>query len=292
MKRFIFTERNGIYIIDLQQSLTYIDRAYAFVKDTVARGGQVLFVGTKKQAQEAIAEQATRVGMPYVNQRWLGGMLTNFHTVIKRIQRLKELEGLDFDDIAASGLTKKELLGLRREKEKLERTLGGIRDMTRPPQAVWIVDTKKEHLAVDEARKLRIPVIGILDTNCDPDEVDFAIPGNDDAIRSVSLLTRVIADAVADGLMARSGAQTGTEAELEPMPDWERELLVASQEPAPSTPHEEPAEDAAPVPGEEQPEEAAIEAEESADKQTDVELQSDNPDPENVYNATTGSTHN
>ncbi len=177
MKRFIFTERNGIYIIDLQQSLTYIDRAYAFVKDTVARGGQVLFVGTKKQAQETIAEQATRVGMPYVNQRWLGGMLTNFHTVIKRIQRLKELEGMDFDDVAASGLTKKELLGLRREKDKLEKTLGGIRDMIRTPQAVWIVDTKKEHLAVDEARKLRIPVIGILDTNCDPDEVDFAIPG-------------------------------------------------------------------------------------------------------------------
>jgi small subunit ribosomal protein S2 len=291
MKRFIFTERNGIYIIDLQQSLTYIDRAYAFIKDTVARGGQVLFVGTKKQAQEAIAEQATRVGMPYVNQRWLGGMLTNFHTVIKRIQRLKELEGLDFDDIAASGLTKKELLGLRREKDKLERTLGGIRDMTRTPQAVWIVDTKKEHLAVDEARKLRIPVIGILDTNCDPDEVDFAIPGNDDAIRSVSLLTRVIADAVADGLMARSGAQTGVEAELEPMPDWERELLAASQEPAPSTPHDEPAADVAPVPGEEQPEEAAIEAEEEADKESDVELQSDNPDPENVFNPATGSTH-
>ena len=291
MKRFIFTERNGIYIIDLQQSLTYIDRAYAFVKDTVARGGQVLFVGTKKQAQEAIAEQATRVGMPYVNQRWLGGMLTNFHTVIKRIQRLKELEGLDFDDIAASGLTKKELLGLRREKEKLERTLGGIRDMARTPQAVWIVDTKKEHLAVDEARKLRIPVIGILDTNCDPDEVDFAIPGNDDAIRSVSLLTRVIADAVADGLMARSGAQTGAEAELEPMPDWELELLGASQEPAPATPHSVPASDAAPVPSEEQPEEAALEAEEAADKQRDVELQSDNPDPENVYDPDTGSTH-
>jgi len=225
MKRFIFTERNGIYIIDLQQSLTYIDRAYAFVKETVARGGQVLFVGTKKQAQEAIAEQATRVGMPYVNQRWLGGMLTNFHTVIKRIQRLKELEGMDFDDVAASGLTKKELLGLRREKDKLEKTLGGIRDMARTPQAVWIVDTKKEHLAVDEARKLRIPIIGILDTNCDPDEVDFAIPGNDDAIRSVSLLTRVLADAVADGLVSRSGAsQTGGEAE--PMPDWERELLA------------------------------------------------------------------
>jgi small subunit ribosomal protein S2 len=291
MKRFIFTERNGIYIIDLQQSLTYIDRAYAFVKDTVARGGQVLFVGTKKQAQEAIAEQATRVGMPYVNQRWLGGMLTNFHTVIKRIQRLKELEGLDFDDIAASGLTKKELLGLRREKEKLERTLGGIRDMTRTPQAVWIVDTKKEHLAVDEARKLRIPVIAILDTNCDPDEVDFAIPGNDDAIRSVSLLTRVLADAVADGLMARSGAQTGTEAELEPMPDWELELLGATQEPAPATPHEIPASDAAPVPSDEQPEEAALEAEEEADKELDVELQSDNPDPENVYDPDKGSTH-
>jgi small subunit ribosomal protein S2 len=226
-----------------------------------------------------------------VNQRWLGGMLTNFHTVIKRIQRLKELEGLDFDDIAASGLTKKELLGLRREKEKLERTLGGIRDMTRTPQAVWIVDTKKEHLAVDEARKLRIPVIAILDTNCDPDEVDFAIPGNDDAIRSVSLLTRVLADAVAEGLMARSGAQTGTEAELEPMPDWELELLGATQEPAPATPHEIPASEAAPVPGEEQPEEAAAEAEEEADKELDQELQSDNLDPENTYDPDKGSTH-
>ncbi len=226
MKRFIFTERNGIYIIDLQQSLTYIDRAYAFVKDTVGRGGQVLFIGTKKQAQETIAEQATRVGMPYVNHRWLGGMLTNFGTIVKRIQRLKELEVMDFDDVAASGLTKKELLGLRREKDKLEKTLGGIRDMAKTPQAVWIVDTKKEHLAVDEARKLRIPVIGILDTNCDPDEVDFAIPGNDDAIRSVSLLTRVLADAVAEGLVSRSGgSQTGAEAEVEPMPDWERELL-------------------------------------------------------------------
>ena len=163
--------------------------------------------------------------------------------------------------------------------------------MTRTPQAVWIVDTKKEHLAVDEARKLRIPVIGILDTNCDPDEVDFAIPGNDDAIRSVSLLTRVIADAVADGLMARSGVQTGTEAELEPMPDWELELLGASQEPAPATPHSVPASDAAPVPSEEQPEEAAIEAEEAADKERDVELQSDSADPENIYNPDTGSTH-
>jgi len=268
MKRFIFTERNGIYIIDLQQSLTYIDRAYAFVKETVARGGQILFVGTKKQAQEAVAEQATRVGMPYVNQRWLGGMLTNFHTVIKRIQRLKELEGMDFDDVAASGLTKKELLGLRREKDKLEKTLGGIRDMTRTPQAVWIVDTKKEHLAVDEARKLKIPVIGILDTNCDPDEVDYAIPGNDDAIRSVSLLTRVLADAVADGLMARSGAQTGVAdaefvAEVEPMPDWERELLGTQQAANGDAPGVQPVADeveavaaanATPVPADEVPE--------------------------------------
>jgi small subunit ribosomal protein S2 len=164
--------------------------------------------------------------MPYVNQRWLGGMLTNFPTMLKRIQKLRELESMDFDDVAASGLTKKELLGLRREKDKLSKTLGGIRDMGRVPQAVWIVDTKKEHLAVDEARKLHIPIIGILDTNCDPDEVDWPIPGNDDAIRSVGLLTRVIADAVADGLMSRSAvAQTGEEAVSEPMPEWERELL-------------------------------------------------------------------
>ena len=228
MKRFIFAERNGIYIIDLQQSLTYIDQAYAFVKNTVAKGGQVLFVGTKKQAQEAIAEQATRVGMPYVNQRWLGGMLTNFGTISKRIGKMKELEGLNFDDVAASGLTKKELLQQKRKKEKLAKTLGGIRDMGKLPQAIWVVDTKKEHLAIDEARKLRIPIIGILDTNCDPDEVDFAIPGNDDAIRSVALLTRVVADAVADGLLARSAAAATTGEEAEPMPDWERELLATT----------------------------------------------------------------
>jgi small subunit ribosomal protein S2 len=154
MKRFIFTERNGIYIIDLQQSLTYIDNAYDFVKQTVAHGGSILFVGTKKQAQEPVAEQAARVGMPYVNQRWLGGMLTNFQTVHKRLQKLKELELLDFDDVAASGMTKKELLVLRREKDKLEKTLGGIRDMAKVPSAVWIIDTKKEHLAVDECKKL------------------------------------------------------------------------------------------------------------------------------------------
>jgi small subunit ribosomal protein S2 len=230
MKRFIFTERNGIYIIDLQKSLSFIDRAYDFVKETVAHGGTILFIGTKKQAQEAIAEQATRVGMPYVNQRWLGGMLTNFSTVHKRLQRLKELEELDFDNVAGSGLTKKELLMRRREKEKLERTLGGIRDMARVPSAVWVVDTKKEHIGINEARKLGIPVVAILDTNCDPDEVDYPIPGNDDAIRAVSLLTRVIADAVADGLMARAGAGRTDEkpagvAEAEPLAEWERELL-------------------------------------------------------------------
>ena len=232
MKRFILTERNGIYIIDLQQSLTYIDQAYNFVKETVARGGQILFVGTKKQAQEAIAEQATRVGMPYVNQRWLGGMLTNFGTISKRIGKMKELEGINFDDVASSGLTKKELLQQKRKKEKLAKTLGGIRDMAKLPQAIWVVDTKKEHLAIDEARKLRIPIIGILDTNCDPDEVDYAIPGNDDAIRSVALLTRVVADAVAEGLLARSAAATTSGEEAEPMPDWERELLGAQVEQA------------------------------------------------------------
>ena len=230
MKRFIMTERNGIYIIDLQQSVTYINNAYEFVKETVAHGGTILFVGTKRQAQEPIAEQATRVGMPYVNHRWLGGMLTNFQTISKRLTRLKELEELDFDDVAGSGYTKKELLIFKRERDKLERTLGGIRTMGKVPSAVWIVDTKKEHLAVDEARKLGLPVIAILDTNCDPDEVDYKIPGNDDAIRSVTLLTRVIADAVADGLMARSGGRTadGDEAEVgeEPLPEWERELLA------------------------------------------------------------------
>ncbi|QOR72078.1 30S ribosomal protein S2 [Ruania alkalisoli] len=230
MKRFIFTERNGIYIIDLQQSLQDIDRAYEFVKETVAHGGTILFVGTKKQAQEAVAEQATRVGMPYVNQRWLGGMLTNFGTVSKRLSRLKELEEVDFDDVASSAFTKKELLMQRRERDKLARTLGGIRDMAKLPSAVWIVDTKKEHLAVAEARKLNIPIVAILDTNCDPDEVDYPIPGNDDAIRAVTLLTRVIADGAAEGLVARhGGGSANAPADAEPLAEWERELLAADE---------------------------------------------------------------
>jgi len=233
MKRFIFNERNGIYIIDVRQSLTFIDEASAFVRGVVSRGGQVLFVGTKKQAQEAIAEQAVRVGMPYVNQRWLGGMLTNFQTISKRTQRLKELEAMDLETIQPGGLTKKELLGLRREKDKLTASLGGIKDMARLPQAIWVVDTIKEHLAIDEARKLGIPVVAVLDTNCDPDEVEYPIPGNDDAIRSAGLLTKLIADAVAEGLVARSTGSTA-EPEVEPMPDWERELLGTTTDTAPA----------------------------------------------------------
>ncbi|WP_277213456.1 30S ribosomal protein S2 [Isoptericola croceus] len=281
MKRFIFTERNGIYIVDLQQSLSYIDRAYEFVKETVAHGGTILFVGTKKQAQEPVAEQAARVGMPYVNHRWLGGMLTNFTTVHKRLQRLKELEEIDFDDVASSSLTKKELLVLRREKDKLARTLGGIRDMAKTPSAVWIVDTNKEHLAVDEARKLGIPIVAILDTNCDPDMVDYAIPGNDDAIRSVTLLTRVVADAAAEGLMQRASGKKGeaAEAEAEPLAEWERELLAGAEaektesadaveapaeEKADEKPAEAPAEEKAEEKADEKPVEAP--AEEKADE--------------------------
>jgi small subunit ribosomal protein S2 len=231
VKRFILTERSGIHIIDLQQSLAHIDAAYEFVRETVARGGSVLFVGTKKQAQESIAAEAGRVGQPYVNQRWLGGLLTNFQTVLGRLERMKELEQVDFED-TTKGFTKKELLMMRREKDKLSKTLGGIREMGKIPSALWIVDTKKEHIAVGEAHKLGIPVIAMLDTNCDPDEVDYPIPGNDDAIRSVALLTRVIADAVADGLLSRANRASGTpDSVAEPLAEWERELLEGAQAP-------------------------------------------------------------
>ena len=221
MKRFILTDRSGIYIIDLQKSISHIDRAYEFVKETVAHGGSVLFVGTKKQAQEPIALEAQRVGMPYINERWLGGLLTNFQTIQKRLSRLKELEVMDFSGATKTGLTKKELLILRRERDKLEKSLGGIRNVTKTPSVIWVVDTNKEHLAITEAKKLGIPVIAILDTNCDPDEVTIGIPGNDDAIRSVALLTRVIADAVAEGLKAKHSKVE----EVEPLAEWEKELL-------------------------------------------------------------------
>jgi small subunit ribosomal protein S2 len=237
MKRFIFAERNGIYIIDIQQSLGLIDQAYDFIKDTVAKGGHILFVGTKKQAHQPIIEQAARVGMPYVTERWLGGMLTNFPTVYKRIQRLKELELLEQKNDQV--LTKKELLVLRREREKLTKNLEGIRNMTKLPSAIWVVDTKKEHLAVQEAHKLGIPVVAILDTNCDPDEVDYKIPGNDDAIRSIGLLTRVIADAAVAGLAARSAAAAAVadkaaSASAAAVADVEKELLGDAATPAPA----------------------------------------------------------
>ena len=224
MNRFIFGERSGIHIIDLQQTLGYIDDAYEFVKNTVARGGQILFVGTKKQAQEAIAEQAARVNQPYVNQRWLGGLLTNFQTVTSRLDRMKELEALDYEN-GTSGFTKKELLLKRRELEKLQKSLGGIRHMSKTPAALWVVDTKRERLAIDEAKKLNIPVIAILDTNCDPEDVTFPIPGNDDSIRSVALLTRVIADAAAQGMIDRHQKPAAGDEAAEPLAEWEVELL-------------------------------------------------------------------
>jgi small subunit ribosomal protein S2 len=240
MKRFIYGERNGIYIIDLQKTMESIESTFSFLRDTVAKGGTVLFVGTKKQAQEAIKNQAERVAMPFVNYRWLGGMLTNFTTIYRRLQRLKELEAMETTG-GMDVLPKKEVLRLRHEREKLERNLGGIRDMTRPPAAVWVVDTRKEHIAVTEARKLGIPVVAILDTNCDPDEVDYPIPGNDDAIRAGSLLTRIVADAVAEGLRLRAvyGAEGAARegaapvsispADEEPLAEWERELLESGE---------------------------------------------------------------
>ncbi|TYP54274.1 30S ribosomal protein S2 [Thermosediminibacter litoriperuensis] len=207
MKEYIFTERNGIYIIDLQKTVKKMEEAYEFVKNLAAEGGKILFVGTKKQAQESIQEEAKRCEMFYVNQRWLGGMLTNFKTIRKRIERLKELERMEEEGVF-NILPKKEVLNLRREKERLEKYLGGIKNMTSLPDALFVVDPRKEKIAVSEARKLKIPIIAIVDTNCDPDEVDYVIPGNDDAIRAVKLLTEKIADAVLEG---RQGVQMAAE---------------------------------------------------------------------------------
>jgi len=236
MKRFIFGERNGIYIIDLEKTVVGIEQAYAFARDTVAFGGSILFVGTKKQAQEPIEQEAKRVGMPYVNQRWLGGMLTNFSTISKRLARLRELEAMETTG-TFDVLPKKEVLKLRKEKETLEKNLGGIRDMTRLPSAIWVVDTRKEHIAVKEARKVGIPVVAIIDTNCDPDEVDYAIPGNDDAIRAGALLTRIVADAVQEGLGSRNpdivksaAAAPSPAQEAEPLAEWELQLLAEEEE--------------------------------------------------------------
>lgn len=203
MARFIFTERNGIYIIDLQKTVQKVDEAYEIVRDLAAKGESVLFVGTKKQAQNSIREEAERCNQFYVNERWLGGMLTNFRTIQTRIARLKELEAM-FEDGTVEQYTKKEAMLMQRELQKLEKNLGGIKDMKKLPGAIFVVDSKKEEIAVKEARKLGIPVIATVDTNCDPDVIDFPIPANDDAIRAVKLLTSKIADAVLEG---RQGQQ-------------------------------------------------------------------------------------
>ncbi len=198
MARYIFTERNGIYIIDLQKTVRKVDAAYDFLRSVAAAGKSVLFVGTKKQAQDAIREEATRSGQFYVNERWLGGMLTNFQTIQKRVSRLKELKGME-EDGTFEVLTKKEVQVLRHEMDRLQKYLGGIEEMKKLPGALFIVDPRKERIAVAEARKLNIPIVAIVDTNCDPDEIDYVIPGNDDAIRAVRLLTSTMADAVQEG---------------------------------------------------------------------------------------------
>ncbi|NLL41756.1 MAG: 30S ribosomal protein S2 [Firmicutes bacterium] len=216
MAEYIFTERNGIYIIDLQKTVRKVDEAYNFVRDTVVNGESVLFVGTKKQAQETIREEAERCGMFYVNQRWLGGMLTNFKTITSRIARIEEIEKMEEDGLF-DVLPKKEVMELRKELDRLTRFLGGIRGMKKLPGAVFIVDPRKERIAVAEARKLGIPIVAIVDTNCDPDEIDYVIPGNDDAIRAVKLLTTTMADAVVEAKegasFAEEAAEAGAEAE-------------------------------------------------------------------------------
>nr|WP_302936816.1 30S ribosomal protein S2 [Megamonas funiformis] len=204
MAPYIFTERNGIYIIDLQKTVKKVDEAYDFLRSVAEEGKSILFVGTKKQAQEAVKEEALKSGMFYVNERWLGGMMTNFATIRKSINRLKELEAME-EDGTFEVLSKKEVLSLKREQEKLEKSLGGIKDMEELPGALFIVDPRKERIAVAEAKKLNIPIVAIVDTNCDPDEIDYVIPGNDDAIRAVKLLTSRMADAVIEGRQGEAG---------------------------------------------------------------------------------------
>src|SRR4051812_13039966 len=230
MKRFIYGERNGIYIIDLQQTLGRIETAYTYVRDTVANGGTILFVGTKKQTQDPIANYADACGMPYINERWLGGMLTNFQTISGRVKKMTEYERMraagDFE-----AMPKKEALILSRELEKLERNRGGIRTMTRLPDAVFIIDTKKEHIAVTEANKLGLPIVAVVDTNCDPDLIQYVIPGNDDAIRAGTLMCRVIADAVEEGRFIASKRGGGAAAPGAPLARTaEDEERIAAQQ--------------------------------------------------------------
>ncbi len=240
MGRYLYGERSGIYIIDLEKSLAGLEETYRFVGDLGRRGGIVLFVGTKKQAQEVVAREAGRVGMPHVNTRWLGGMLTNFQTVSRRLLRLRELREMERGG-AFEFLPKKEVLKLRHEKEKLERNLGGLQNLERLPDAIFVIDTKKEHIAVAEARKLGIPVIAIVDTNCDPDEIDYVIPGNDDAIRSVALVTRIIADALAEGRQEGRAALVKGKEEPEFQPEPEPDRPQASEPAAPEPAAPEPA---------------------------------------------------
>ena len=253
MRRFIFTERGGIYIIDLQQTLALLEQAHAFARNIAERGGTVLFVGTKKQAQDAVSMEAARVGMPYVNHRWLGGLLTNWRTISERIERLHELRRMR-DESQLELLPSKERLGMLAELEKLEINLGGVAAMKRLPDAVLLFDLRKELLAVREARRLNVPVIGLVDTNCDPDDADFVIPGNDDAIRSVSLVTRLIADALADGTQAGREARVtrATGPEIEPEPEPVAAPAPAAQEAstelaAPAAPAATPAPEPAPA---------------------------------------------
>ncbi len=225
MKPYIFTERNGIYIIDLQQSLELIKEAYNFVKEIVSEGQDILFVGTKKQAQEAIDEEAERCEMPYVSRRWLGGTLTNYQTISKRIEHLKELKRME-EEGELENLTKKERQRIKKQREKLEKNLGGIENMDRLPGAVFIVDPNRERIVVNEANRIEIPIVSIVDTNCDPDEIDYVISGNDDAIRSIALITRIIADAALEGLELRKAIL------LEKMEEIEAESKDISEEEA------------------------------------------------------------
>ena len=235
MKRFIYGEQNGIYIIDLQQTLARIETAYTFIRDLVGEGGTVLFVGTKKQAQDAVQSYAEKCGMPYINERWLGGMLTNFETISKRVAKMKEYQRMR-DSGEFEAMPKKEALLITRELEKLERNLGGIRRMERLPDAVFILDTNKEDIAVTEANKLKLPIVAVVDTNCDPDIISYVIPGNDDAIRSGMLMCRVIADAVDEGrfIASRRGGGDGAGPEVAPEATRtvEQEAEIAAQQAA------------------------------------------------------------
>lgn len=230
MKPYIFADKNGIYIIDLQKTVRLMKRAYQFVRDTVGEGKNVLFVGTKRQAQEAIQEEATRCSMPYVNHRWLGGTMTNFQTIRKGIERLKELEAMT-EEGRLREYPKKEALKLEKERDKLRKNLGGIKEMGELPGVVFVVDSRKEYIAVREARKLGIPVVGIVDTNCDPDEIDYIIPGNDDAIRAIRLFTSLMADACLEGLGLREEALQGVQAsDAEPPAEGEVEVSASPNE--------------------------------------------------------------